>query len=249
MSAPWSPTPLALPAMTSSISVESTPVRCTIALRHWASSSCGWMWCRAPFCLPLPRGVRTPSMIQASRSWCSVSSVTGDPVAQHLRAATTHPSAATAVASGVHGRACRPRPPRRDRVEQHPAPHRAHRHPAQRRGAAAGGELWQPPRRDTDARVVLTSPLRRARDTCALAGFGDRAEVEPDLVEWDYGDGRGPAHRRVRARSPGWTVWTHDPSAARPSTTWRCGPTGCWRGSTTAPASCSPSPTPTSCAS
>jgi probable phosphoglycerate mutase len=35
---------------------------------------------------------------------------------------------------------------------------------------------------------VLTSPLQRARKTCALAGFGSFAEVENNLVEWDYGE-------------------------------------------------------------
>src|SRR5262245_60673282 len=34
---------------------------------------------------------------------------------------------------------------------------------------------------------VFTSPLQRASTTCALAGFGAGAEVDPDLVEWDYG--------------------------------------------------------------
>src|ERR1700681_1896312 len=34
---------------------------------------------------------------------------------------------------------------------------------------------------------VFTSPLQRARRTCELAGFGDAAEVDPELVEWDYG--------------------------------------------------------------
>src|SRR5438067_12801602 len=34
---------------------------------------------------------------------------------------------------------------------------------------------------------VLSSPLQRARRTCALAGFGATAEVDPVLVEWNYG--------------------------------------------------------------
>jgi broad specificity phosphatase PhoE len=62
-----------------------------------------------------------------------------------------------------------------------------------------------------DGALVLTSPLKRARDTCALAGLGDRAEIEPDLVEWDYGAMEGRRTEEVRQTTPGWTVWTHNP--------------------------------------
>ena len=36
---------------------------------------------------------------------------------------------------------------------------------------------------------VFTSPLQRAACTCELAGFGSRAEVDRDLVQWKFGDG------------------------------------------------------------
>jgi broad specificity phosphatase PhoE len=62
-----------------------------------------------------------------------------------------------------------------------------------------------------DDALVLTSPLRRARDTCALAGLGDRAEIVPDLVEWDYGTVEGRRTDELRLTVPGWSVWTHDP--------------------------------------
>jgi broad specificity phosphatase PhoE len=56
---------------------------------------------------------------------------------------------------------------------------------------------------------VLTSPLSRARETCELAGLGDRAELRPELVELDYGDAEGLTTDQIREREPGWTVWTH----------------------------------------
>jgi len=54
---------------------------------------------------------------------------------------------------------------------------------------------------------VFTSPLQRAARTCALAGFGDVAEADPDLVEWDYGDFEGLTSREIRASRPGWSLF------------------------------------------
>jgi len=55
--------------------------------------------------------------------------------------------------------------------------------------------------------LVLTSPLSRALETCALAGFGDRAEVTEDLVEWDYGHYEGRTTQEINEDRPGWTLW------------------------------------------
>ncbi|MBX7104837.1 MAG: histidine phosphatase family protein [Gemmataceae bacterium] len=52
---------------------------------------------------------------------------------------------------------------------------------------------------------VLTSPLQRARRTCELAGF--TGEVDPDLVEWNYGEYEGLLSKEIRARRPGWVVF------------------------------------------
>jgi probable phosphoglycerate mutase len=56
--------------------------------------------------------------------------------------------------------------------------------------------------------LVLTSPMQRARVTAELVGFGD-AEVDPDLVEWSYGDYEGRTSAEIREEVPGWSIWTH----------------------------------------
>jgi probable phosphoglycerate mutase len=56
--------------------------------------------------------------------------------------------------------------------------------------------------------LVLTSPLRRARDTCRLAGFETGAEVSDDLLEWNYGIYEGRTTAAVRVEEPGWSIWT-----------------------------------------
>lgn len=54
---------------------------------------------------------------------------------------------------------------------------------------------------------VFTSPLQRAARTCELAGFAGRAEVENDLVEWDYGDYEGLRGSEIRAERPEWNLF------------------------------------------
>jgi probable phosphoglycerate mutase len=58
--------------------------------------------------------------------------------------------------------------------------------------------------------LVLTSPLRRARETAALAGFPD-AEPCADLLEWDYGDDEGRTSAEIREERPGWSIWSDGP--------------------------------------
>lgn len=55
--------------------------------------------------------------------------------------------------------------------------------------------------------AVLTSPLARARDTAAIAGFADAA-VDDDLREWDYGDYEGRTTPDIREHDrPAWFLW------------------------------------------
>jgi broad specificity phosphatase PhoE len=54
---------------------------------------------------------------------------------------------------------------------------------------------------------VLTSPRSRALETSRLAGFGDVAEVEDGLQEWDYGTYEGKATSEIRKTQPNWSIW------------------------------------------
>ena len=54
---------------------------------------------------------------------------------------------------------------------------------------------------------VFTSPLQRARRTCELAGLGEVAEIEPDLVEWNYGDYEGQFSLDTRKKRPDWNLF------------------------------------------
>jgi broad specificity phosphatase PhoE len=54
---------------------------------------------------------------------------------------------------------------------------------------------------------VFTSPLQRARRTCELAGFGGRAEVDRELVEWNYGEYEGRRTEEIHAERPDWQLF------------------------------------------
>ena len=54
---------------------------------------------------------------------------------------------------------------------------------------------------------VFTSPLKRAARTCELAGFGAVAEVDRDLVEWDYGQYEGRRTAEIRKERPDWELF------------------------------------------
>jgi probable phosphoglycerate mutase len=49
--------------------------------------------------------------------------------------------------------------------------------------------------------------MKRALETCAIAGFGDVAKVDEGLREWDYGVHEGRTTEEIRAETPDWSVW------------------------------------------
>jgi broad specificity phosphatase PhoE len=63
--------------------------------------------------------------------------------------------------------------------------------------------------------LVLTSPLQRARQTAALAGFPDARPCD-DLLEWDYGDDEGRTSAEIREERPGWSIWSDGPKDGEP---------------------------------
>ena len=55
--------------------------------------------------------------------------------------------------------------------------------------------------------AVFESPMKRARETCEIAGFGGVAKVEDRLKEWDYGVYEGKTTKEIQQEIPGWSVW------------------------------------------
>ncbi len=55
--------------------------------------------------------------------------------------------------------------------------------------------------------AVFTSPLQRARRTCELAGYGNVAQIDPDLLEWNYGDYEGLRTAEIHEKNSTWSVF------------------------------------------
>jgi probable phosphoglycerate mutase len=66
---------------------------------------------------------------------------------------------------------------------------------------------WAPILAQLDFALVLTSPLQRARETCDLTGLGERAEIDGDLMEWDYGDYEGLTPSQIHEIEPEWLLF------------------------------------------
>ena len=68
-------------------------------------------------------------------------------------------------------------------------------------------KLLRPALTDRTFALVLVSPLQRARETCELAGVASGAVVEPDLVEWNYGEYEGLTPKQIREQAPDWLIF------------------------------------------
>ena len=99
-------------------------------------------------------------------------------------------------------------PARRDGVEFEWAAHWQRPTSRLRRTAEGWRNFWQPVLAKETFALVLTSPLERARKTCELAGIGERAEIDRDLMEWNYGEYEGLTPKQIHAKAPGWMLFS-----------------------------------------
>jgi broad specificity phosphatase PhoE len=72
----------------------------------------------------------------------------------------------------------------------------------ERNGRALGARL-----RGLSFSRIFTSPLQRAVRTCELAGFGSSAELDPDLMEWDYGRYEGRRTAEILVERADWQLF------------------------------------------
>ncbi|MBS0606052.1 MAG: histidine phosphatase family protein [Parachlamydiales bacterium] len=54
---------------------------------------------------------------------------------------------------------------------------------------------------------VFISPLKRASETCELAGLYRHAEIDPDLAEWNYGDYEGLKTDEIWKKEAHWNIF------------------------------------------
>jgi probable phosphoglycerate mutase len=65
----------------------------------------------------------------------------------------------------------------------------------------------RPVLREQNFALVFVSPLRRARETCVLAGLGEKAVIDPDLMEWNYGEYEGLTPTEIHRADPDWMIF------------------------------------------
>ncbi len=67
--------------------------------------------------------------------------------------------------------------------------------------------LLQPVLQSIAFALVLVSPLRRAIETCEISGLGDDAQIDRDLMEWNYGEYEGLTPAQIEEKAPGWLLF------------------------------------------